>query len=163
MSKDSKSFQIRRAVDADIPDIQRLLVEVNMVHHNIRPDLFKGPATKYNVEELGQILKDENRPVFAYIGEDGTFCGYIFCEIMHTEESPLRTGIKTLYIDDLCVDEASRGKHVGSALYRYAVDYARQIGCYNVTLHVWGGNDSAEQFYRNMGMKTQYTCMEEIL
>lgn len=154
---------IRKAKVSDIPEIQRLLVEVNMVHHNIRPDLFKGPATKYTVDELKEIIADENRPIFVCVGDNGEFYGYIFCELIETKESQLRTGIRTLYIDDLCVDESARGQHAGSALYKYALNYASELHCYNVTLHVWEGNDTAERFYRNIGMKPQYTCMETIL
>ena len=156
-------MHIRRAVEHDIDDILRLLVEVNMVHHAIRPDLFKGPATKYNAQELAQKLKDDDEPIFVYADDQDRLLGYIFCQTEVTEESPLRTGIRTLYIDDLCVDEKSRGQHVGKALYEYVLDYAKKNGFYNVTLHVWGGNDSALKFYRRMGMKDQFICLEQIL
>ncbi len=154
---------IRKAETRDIEEILRLLVQVNMVHHCIRPDLFKGPATKYSAGELEQILRRENDPVFVCEDGNGRFLGYIFCQTQITEESPLRTGIKTLYIDDLCVDETARGKHVGKALYEYALDYAKREGFYNVTLHVWGGNDAALAFYRKMGMSDQFICLEQVL
>lgn len=156
-------FILRRAEEKDISEIRRLLVEVNMVHHNIRSDLFKGPATKYSEEELKGMVHDDENPIFVCVDSDGKFYGYIMCQLEVTEENALRTGIKTLYIDDLCVDEISRGHHVGEKLYHYTVDYAKKIGCYNVTLHVWGGNDNAQKFYEAMGMKPQFTCMETIL
>ena len=40
---------------------------------------------------------------------------------------------------------------------------AKSIGCYNMTLNVWEGNDPACSFYKNMGMKVQKTGMEVIL
>ena len=156
-------MSIRRAKEQDIADILRLLVEVNMVHHNIRPDLFKGPATKYSAAELSEKLKDDSEPVFVFTDTEDRLLGYIFCQTEVTEESPLRTGIRTLYIDDLCVDERSRGQHVGRQLYEYVLAYARENGFYNVTLHVWGENDSALKFYRKMGMSDQFICLEQIL
>ena len=69
----------------------------------------------------------------------------------------------TLYIDDLCVDETKRGLHVGKKLYEYLLDYARKSGCYDVTLNVWEGNDSARGFYEKMGMFVKETQMEIIL
>ncbi len=156
-------MRIRRAEKKDIDDILRLLVEVNMVHHTIRPDLFKGPATKYNAEELAAKLREDEDPIFVGVDEDDRLLGYIFCQSEEVEESPLRTGIRTLYIDDLCVDETSRGQHVGQKLYEYVLDYAREKGFYNVTLHVWGGNESALAFYRKMGMTEQFTCLEQVL
>ena len=156
-------MSIRRAEKKDIEDILRLLTQVNMVHHAIRPDLFKGPATKYSHAELEQKILAEEDPIFVLTDEEDHMLGYIFCETQEVIESPLRTGIRTLYIDDLCVDETARGQHVGRQLYEYALDYARSHGFYNVTLHVWGGNDPALQFYQKMGMQNQYQCLEQIL
>jgi ribosomal protein S18 acetylase RimI-like enzyme len=70
---------------------------------------------------------------------------------------------RTLYVDDICVDEQSRGRHVATALYEYVRDYARSIGCHNITLNVWEGNDAAMSFYRRMGMQVQKTGMEVVL
>ena len=50
---------VRRAVKEDIPRLLELLVHVDMVHHNGRPDLFNGPATKYSAEELEEIFTGE--------------------------------------------------------------------------------------------------------
>lgn len=157
-------MEIRRAEKRDIPELLRLLVQVDMVHHGIRPDLFNGPATKYTAEELEELLRDDARPVFVLPkGEGGALLGYCFCVLQEHAGDNVLTDIRTLYIDDLCVDEAERGRGAGERLYRHAVGYARSLGCYNVTLNVWAGNDAAERFYRRMGMKPQKTGMEEIL
>ena len=153
---------IRRAEERDIPDVLDLLVQVNMVHHNGRPDLFKGPATKYGAEELRAIFADDGRPVFVY-DEGGRVLGYAFCVFQQHVGSQLMTDVKTLYIDDLCVNETQRGKHIGTALYRHALDFARQSGCYNVTLNVWSCNPSALRFYEKCGLVPQKIGMEKIL
>ena len=153
---------IRRAINNDIGDILRLLVQVNMVHHNIRPDLFNGPATKYTSEELEQIIKDDKRPIFVY-EEKGKVLGYVFCMVIRHIDDNILMDIKTLYIDDLCVDENTRGKNIGHKLYDYVVDYAKRNDFYNITLNVWQGNDSAMRFYENVGLKVQKVGMEKIL
>lgn len=153
---------IRRAEERDIPDVLDLLVQVNMVHHNGRPDLFKGPATKYGAEELRAIFADDGRPMFVY-DEGGRVLGYAFCVFQQHVGSQLMTDVKTLYIDDLCVNETQRGKHIGTALYRHALDFARQSGCYNVTLNVWSCNPSALRFYEKCGLVPQKIGMEKIL
>ncbi len=155
--------RIRRAAEADIPEILRLLVQVDMVHHKGRPDLFKGPATKYTADELRGILADENTPVFACVNEAGALLGYAFCMLTRHENDHVLTDIKTLYIDDLCVDEAVRGQGVGRALYEHALDFARQAGCYNLTLNVWTCNPSAMRFYEKCGLTPQKVGMEKIL
>ena len=154
---------IERATAADIPRILELLVQVCMVHHKGRPDLFKGPATKYSAEQLKTLLEDASRPVFVYRDDAGQILGYAFCIMKETRGDRLMQDIRTLYIDDLCVDEACRGLGVGGALYRYVLDYARQENCYNVTLNVWSLNAPAMEFYRKCGLKPQKVGMETIL
>ena len=152
---------IRRAEIKDIPGIISLLHQVNMVHHVLRPDLFKPYTTKYNEQELEALIGDDSNPIFVF--DDGAVLGHAFCKITEVKSDKLLQDIKTLYIDDICVDENARGQHVGKALYEYVRDYAASIGCNNITLNVWDGNDAALSFYRNMGMKVQKTTMEIVL
>lgn len=152
---------IRKANKNDIGSIIELLHQVNMVHHEIRPDLFKSYTTKYNEQELEALLDNDSNPIFVY--DDGEVLGHAFCQITDVKSHKLLQDAKTLYIDDICVDEKARGKHVGKALYEFVRDYAKSIGCYNMTLNVWEGNDPALSFYKNMGMKVQKTGMEEII
>ena len=152
---------VRKAKIGDIPSIIYLLHQVNMVHHVIRPDLFKPNTTKYDEQELRTLLDNDNKPIFIY--DDGEVLGHAFCMITEVRDDKLLQNIKTLYVDDICVDEKARGKHVGRALYKYVRDYAKSIGCNNITLNVWEGNDAALNFYRNMGMKVQKTTMEIVL
>lgn len=149
---------IRKANKKDIGRIIELLHQVDMVHHVIRPDLFKPNTTKYNEQELEALLEDDSKPVFVY--DDGTVLGHAFCLITEVRDDKLLEDIKTLYIDDICVDEKARGRHVGKALYEHVRDYALSIGCNNITLNVWEGNDPAWSFYKHMGMKVQKTTME---
>lgn len=152
---------IRKANKSDINRIIELLHQVNMVHHVIRPDLFKPHTTKYNEQELEDMFNDESKPVFVY--DDEEVRGYAFCQISEVKDDQLLQDVKTLYIDDICVDENARGKHIGKALYEHVRDYARSIGCHHITLNVWEGNTAALSFYRNMGMQVQKTTMETIL
>lgn len=152
---------IRKANKSDIRRIIELLHQVNMVHHVLRPDLFKPHTTKYHEQELEDLLNDESRPIFVF--DDGEVRGYAFCQISEVKDNKLLVDDKMLYIDDICVDENARGRHIGKALYEYVRDYARSIGCHHITLNVWEGNDAAWSFYRNMGMQVQKTTMETIL
>ena len=154
---------IRQAQEKDIEGIIRLLEQVLEVHHKGRPDLFKGNATKYTRDELKEILKDPDRPVFVSEGEEGEVQGYAFCVVQMHPDDNILTDIKTLYIDDLCVDEAQRGTGIGKALYDHVLAFAKANGCYNVTLNVWAGNDSALRFYQHQGLTMQKYGMEVIL
>ena len=153
---------VRRATQKDISRILELLVQVDMVHHNGRPDLFKGPTTKYDAAELEKIIADDTTPVFV-CEEDGTVAGHAFCIAKQVVGDRVLTDVRTLYIDDICVDEKMRGKGVGRQLYEYVLGYAKEKGFYNITLNVWECNPGAQKFYEAMGLKPQKTCMEKIL
>jgi len=152
---------VRKAEKRDIGAIMGLLHQVNMVHYEKRPDLFKPHTTKYDEQELEILLGDDSKPVFVY--DDGEVLGHAFCQVTEVKDHRLLQDAKTLYIDDICVEETARGRHIGRALYEFVRDYARSIGCYNITLNVWEGNDSAYSFYKSMGMQVQKTGMETIL
>ena len=123
--------------------------------------MFKPYTTKYDEQELEALLGDDSKPIFVY--DDCEVLGHAFCQISEVKNHRLLQDAKTLYIDDICVEETARGRHIGQSLYEYVRDYARSIGCYNITLNVWEGNDSALSFYRSMGMQVQKTGMETIL
>ena len=156
-------MEIRRATAADIEGIDKLLHQVNMVHHNGRPDLFKAGGRKYTDEQLSALLADDTRPVFAAVDEAGHVLGYAFCILQQHPDDNILTDIKTLYIDDLCVDENIRGQHIGRRLYEYVKQYAKETGCYNLTLNVWACNESAKKFYERCGLVPQKYGMETIL
>lgn len=156
-------MEIRRATTTDIPGLNRLLEQVLMVHHNGRPDLFKPGGKKYTVQELTELLADDSRPIFAAVDESGYMLGYAFCVFQQHLNNNILTDIRTLYIDDLCVDENCRGQHIGKALYDHVLTFARASGCYNVTLNVWSCNPNAVAFYEKMGLKPQKIGMETIL
>lgn len=154
---------IRLATPADIPGINALLGQVLLVHHVGRPDIFKEKGQKYTDEELAELIKNTVNPIFVCEDENGKIIGHCFCQTIDRPERPSTYPYKTLYIDDLCVDENIRGKHVGRDLYEYTKNYARTNGYYNITLHAWECNPGAVGFYKHLGMETQQYTMEEIL
>ena len=154
---------IRRAEQKDMPGINNLLRQVLMVHHNGRPDLFKAGAKKYTDEQLAELIRDDKKPIFVCVDESEKVLGYAFCVWQQHLNSEILTDIKTLYIDDLCVDEAKRGQHIGKSLYEHVLAYAKENNFYNLTLNVWSLNEDAMKFYEACGLKPQKVGMETIL
>lgn len=157
------AITIRRAETRDIPGVIKLLEQVLELHAELRPDIFIPGTTKYTPQELEEIFRSDNSPVFVAAGDSGEVAGYAFCVMKRQPFSTNMRDFTTLYIDDLCVDENVRGQHVGTALFSYVKEYAKSRGCYDVTLNVWEGNDSARKFYEKMGMFVKETQMEFIL
>lgn len=153
---------VRFANEKDIPQMIALLKQVGEVHHVARPDLFRSGAQKYDEAALKKLLADPKRPILC--GDvDGTMVGYAFCILQEVAGDPVLCDRKTLYIDDLCVDENVRGSGVARAIYQGVLDYAKEISCNAVTLNVWTGNDRAMRFYEKCGLKPQKIGMEFIL
>lgn len=156
-----EEINIRSAELRDIPALGRLLYEVHKVHSDVRPDLFKAGARKYTDEQLEEILQSGERPVFV-AEQDGQVAGYAFCIPKQLVGDRSMTDVRTLHIDDLCVDEAARGKHIGTKLYDFVLDFAKRQGYYNVTLNVWADNKAAVKFYEKIGLRVQKIGMEKI-
>ena len=135
---------IRKAEEKDIPRILELLGQVLQIHADIRPDIFIPGTTKYTTDELTELLKNEEKPVYVAADEADVCVGYAFCQLKEQPFSNNMVPFKSIFIDDLCVE-------------------AKQLGCYEVTLNVWAGNTSAEKFYEKMGMRTKERQMEYIL
>lgn len=154
---------IRRAQEKDMIGINKLLCQVLMVHHNGRPDLFKSDVKKYTDKELLAIIEDDNRPIFVGVDDKENVLGYAFCVFQQHIRDNILTDIKTLYIDDLCVDEDLRGQHIGKQIYEYVLNFAKNNDCYNVTLNVWSCNPSAMRFYEKCGLVPYKVGMEKIL
>ena len=154
---------IRRAKLQDMNGINKLLNQVLDVHHKGRPDIFKGNTKKYTDQELEEIIKNDKTPIFVAVDEKDAVMGYAFCIFQQHINKNILTDIKTLYIDDLCVDENLRGQHIGKTLYEYVLNFAKENDFYNVTLNVWSLNENAMRFYEKCGLKPQKVGMEVVL
>ena len=117
---------IRRAEEKDIPQIEELLYQVHKVHSDKRPDLFIPGSKKYTTNELKEILADDEKPVYV-ADNDGVILGYAFC--VYQRHCTKSSNYTSLYIDDLCVSENSRGLKIGTRLYEYVLDVAKENGC----------------------------------
>ena len=153
---------IRKATHNDIPRILELLSQVNDVHAEGRPDFFIKGKRKYNEEDLLKIINDDTTPVFV-CEENDDIKGYAFCVIQDLSQCDNLRPDKSLYIDDICVDENYRRHGVGKKLYEHVVQFAKEEECFNIILNVWAKNPGAQAFYESMGMTVQKVCMEKIL
>ncbi|MCI8331562.1 MAG: GNAT family N-acetyltransferase [Clostridiales bacterium] len=154
---------IRQADENDIPAINHLLRQVLMVHHNGRPDLFRADSKKFTDEQLKVMLLDPATPIFVAVDANGQAVGYVFCQFQQHDKDSVLNDFKTLYIEDLCVDETKRGQHIGQKLLSFASSFAKDNGCYNIALNVWACNQNALSFYEKCGLVPQKIGLEKIL
>ena len=156
-------MDIRKAQEKDVDNLYYLLAEVQALHADGRPDIFKAGTNKYDRAAIRGILANENTPVYVAVNELDQAIGYAFCAIKEEKGSDNLRAIKTFYIDDLCVNKEMRGKGIGRSLYEYVTGVAKDMDCYHLTLNVWHLNEAAVKFYEKVGMKPLKTTMETIL
>lgn len=156
------NLQIRQAVQSDIPALQSLLLQVEKIHCDGRPDIFKDGGVKFTNEQLAQLLCDPTRPIFCAVN-DGQVVGYVFCIITEIKGDPMLRDAKTLHLEDVCVDESCRDGGVGSLLVEYVKTYAREHNITRIDLDVWEFNDSARKFYEKQGFGVQKRRMDLVL
>ena len=160
---ENMEFDVRRAQTCDLDAIKLLLKQVLEIHHKGRPDIFRGGCRKYTDEELTGLISDDSCPIFVAVDNNEKVVGYCFCVFKQQLDSHILTDIKTLYIDDLCVDENARSQGIGKLIFNYVKSFAKEQGCYNLTLNVWACNESALKFYQKMGLEVQKQEMEALL
>ncbi len=151
---------IRRAIPEDADRINDLLYQVAKIHADGRPDIFKTATKKYSNEELTAIIKCEMTPIFV-AEENGYVLGYAFCIFKSIEDHILLQDKKTLYIDDICIEESKRGEHIGARIYEHVVAFAKEKNFDDITLNVWSFNENALKFYEKCGMTPQRIIMEQ--
>lgn len=155
-------MEIRFAQPADVPEILALLRQTGRMHHAGRPDLFRPGAQKYGASAVLALMQSAQTPVFV-AAEDGRVMGYCFCRVESQDHDPVMEDYTTMFVEDLCVGEPYRRRHVGTQLYRQIQGYARGRKCRSITLNVWAFNEPARKFYESLGMKPQKIGMEAVL
>ena len=153
-------LNFRKAQEKDAFKIAEMLIDIGALHHNGRPDVYKGNLQKYNEKEVTEILKNENSPVYVVADEEDNVAGYAFCIIRITEETKALVGRKYLYIDDFCVDPQYRKAGVGRFLMEKVLEEAKKSDVSSIELNVWEFNEGAIKFYEKCGFKTQKREME---
>ena len=64
--------KIRKATESDIEGILKLLLQIDKIHNEARPDIFKGPAYKYNEDELKELFENEKTVIL--LSDTGNNC-----------------------------------------------------------------------------------------
>ena len=93
---------IRKAKEKDIPRILELLEQVLQIHADIRPDIFIPGTTKYTIDELRELLKHKEKPIYVAVDEDDVCVGYAFCQLQEQPFSnnmvPLRRFLLMIFV-----------------------------------------------------------------
>jgi ribosomal protein S18 acetylase RimI-like enzyme len=144
-------LDIRLATPGDHVLFHALNADVQRLHYETRPDLFKAPSeVRSSREEFAALFNKPGVSIwFAFSG--GEPVGYVYVEQRERPEDELQRAQRALYVHQLSVRPEARRRGVGTALMRQALTTARAAGVMRVELDVWAFNEGARQLYRALG------------
>jgi ribosomal protein S18 acetylase RimI-like enzyme len=110
----------------------------------------KDPSTQAELKALlhseGSTLLIAREP-----DENGEIVGILSLTIYRVP-----TGLRSI-VEDVVVDEKMRGRGIGNALLRYAIDVAREAGANGVSLTSNPQREAANHLYQAMGFELRKT------
>lgn len=153
---------IRDMRTEDYPVFDRFLGQLHKLHQEARPDLFRPAEHPLSQGFFEERLNDPGtRLLLAEVG--GLPAGMCLFELEDGPRDPLLFPRKRAYLNDIFVAEGFRRMGVARALYREAERRAKDFGAEELGLTVWEFNESAQRFYREMGMTVRTLNLEKKL
>lgn len=150
MGSAARPTEVRRAAPGDADAIARLGLEVQALHVEARPDLFKPGGSESPAEVLARIAAGDPQMYWvATIGD--AVAGYVYARLSDEPETRWRWATRVLVLDAMGVAEGYRGRGVGQSLWEAVRREAEARGADRVVLNVWAFNAPARRFYERLG------------
>ena len=136
-------LQIRKAAESDLPAVLRLYAQSGMDNGRV---LTIDAASKI----LQRMATYPEYAVYLATAHDGSVVGTFALLVM---DNLAHMGTPSAVVEDVCVDERLRGQGIGKAMMHFAMEFARQRGCYKLALSSNAAREGAHAFYRSLGFE----------
>lgn len=148
--------QDRDAVNASIRELQdhERRIEPRMKHTDAIIETGLDTLLAHCAEKQGAILVAET---------SGKVTGYVCVHAKVANEDPDEIDYDYAYVVDLAIDQAHRGKGMGSALLEAAERYAVDQGARYLRISALAGNDGAVKLYQRTGFAPRVIELEKTL
>ena len=145
-------ISVRYARRNELEEVNRLRKQVNEVHVNGRPDIFKaGFCQQLRDHVYDNFDSGDSDIIVALAG--GTVCGFAAVRYVKRSETPFSYERSYYMIEEFGVDENYRRKGVAAGLIGFCKEEARAKGYKRMELDYWAFNEAAEKFYEQAGFK----------
>jgi ribosomal protein S18 acetylase RimI-like enzyme len=135
------NLEIRKAAESDLPAVLRLYAQPGMDSGRV-----------LTVDDAAKILRRmatyPEYAVYVATANDGSVVGTFALLVM---DNLAHMGTPSAVVEDVCVDEQLRGQGIGKAMMHFAMEFARQRGCYKLALSSNAAREGAHAFYRTLG------------
>jgi ribosomal protein S18 acetylase RimI-like enzyme len=146
-------MNIRQANSSDSLLLSSLCMDVQRLHAENHPDIFKLPQSDdFAVSFFEEMLANPMTRIFI-AEENGEAVGHVFCQLMERPEGPFTYARRVLHIDQISVRPATQGQGVGAALIERAVSLGKEMSVSKIQLDSWGFNTGAHAFFEKLGFE----------
>jgi GNAT superfamily N-acetyltransferase len=146
-------MNVRQALPADALRLSSLCVDVQTLHAEHHPDIFKVPqSVSFAVSFFEEVLADPAARIFI-AEEEGHAVGYISFKLVERPESPFTFATRLLHIDQISIRPAVHAQGIGRALMQQAERLAREWHVKRMQLDSWDFNVAAHGFFEHLGFR----------
>lgn len=149
-------IHIRNATLNDYNTVQTIMKQVQQMHIDWRPDIYKYSETLMPLQIYEQAVNDKTFFIAEY---EGNIAGILFIMFRHIE-SPYHITRNIIYVDSMAVDVKYRGKGIGHAFFDFLKDLRDEKEYDGIELQVNAKNKAAYEMYRNCGFTEKSISME---
>ena len=143
-------MKTRQAAPADALLLSSLCREVQRLHAQHHPDIFKAPQDDaFAISFFEETLADPKARIFI-AEEDGRAVGYIFFKLVERPENPFTFAARVLHIDQISVSPTAQGQGIGRALMQQAEISATKWDAERIQLDSWDFNVAAHGFFEHL-------------
>lgn len=156
MDKKTMKIHIRNARLEEYKTVETIMKQVQQMHIDWRPDIYKYSETVLPLEIFEQAIKDKTFFVAEY---EGNIAGILFIIFRHIE-SPNQMIRNVIFVDSMAVDEKYRGKGIGHAFFDFLKDLRNEKRYDGIELQINAKNKAAYEIYVNCGFTEKSISME---
>lgn len=151
---------IRRALHSDLPRIVELFTQVDDLHREALPWLFRKLDEPRTREMLERFVVGSDCATFVAGTSDGQpISGVLVVTVRDVMKAPIVRPARVAEIENLVVDSAARRQGIGKSLVHAALAWSREVRAERTELGVYDFNDGARQFWESMGFATVFRKM----
>ena len=153
---------VRFAKESELDRVNELRKQVNDIHVEGKPDVFK-PGFGQELRDFVKVIWNDPEQEIVVAEDDGVICGFAVLHHINKPENPFMKERDFIDIDEFCVDKDHRRKGAASEMVSFIKKFAREKGFRRIELNMWEFNQNALAFYEAAGFKTFRRYMEMMI
>ncbi|WP_409253902.1 GNAT family N-acetyltransferase [Bacillus sp. SCS-153A] len=153
------NFKIREACLRDFDRLKPLHKEVHDLHVAGRPDKYKATEETLDWNYFNELIESPDGKILLI--EDGeSIVGFTILKKVQPPKWETKVQSSVVFMEDLGVAPSYQRKGLARMLFEKALEFTKDCHADSLELGVWEFNQTAIEFYEQMGMTTQARKME---